>query len=215
MALAIFDLDDTLIHGDSASLFLQFLVQEGIASADLLEQEAGLMQAYHQGNMLMEDYMALTLEVLRGYSTAEVDSWVAAFIERTIAPRVYVAAREALKKHRQAGDRVLIISATGEHIVGPIARFLGVDDFLAINLVAREGHYTGQTRGVLTYQQGKVQRLLGWLQEQNENLHASSGYSDSANDVPLLSVVNLAYAVNPDTRLAKIAAQQGWPCLSW
>ena len=96
MALAIFDLDDTLIHGDSASLFLQFLVQEGIASADLLEQEAGLMQAYHQGNMRMEDYMALTLEVLRGYSTAEVDGWVAAFIERTIAPRVYVAAREAL-----------------------------------------------------------------------------------------------------------------------
>jgi HAD superfamily hydrolase (TIGR01490 family) len=215
MALAIFDLDDTLINGDSASLFLQFLVNEGHADKVMLAKEAELMCAYHQGTLLMEDYMSFSLQVLKGYSVDEVAQWVAVFVEKMITPRVFQAARQAIESHRLAGNRVLIISATGEHIVGPIAQFLGVTDFLAIHLACQDGLYTGQTHGVLTYQQGKVQRLLAWLEAHGESLQDSHGYSDSANDVPLLSVVDRAFAVNPDQRLLNVAIQNGWERLNW
>ncbi|MFC7421102.1 HAD family hydrolase [Iodobacter arcticus] len=215
MALAIFDLDDTLIKGDSASLFLQFLVNKGLADASVLVKEAELMQAYHQGLLQMEDYMSFTLQALKGRSIDEVGQWVADFIEQMIAPIVFAEARQVIAKHRAQGDRVLIISATGDHIVGPIARFLGVADYLAIGLDSQDGLYTGQTRGVLTYQQGKVLRLEAWLQKEQESLVGSSGYSDSRNDVPLLSVVRHAYVVNPDPHLQVIRLQQSWNLLRW
>ncbi|AMC34809.1 HAD family hydrolase [Janthinobacterium sp. B9-8] len=215
MALAIFDLDDTLIKGDSASLFLQFLVNKGLADASMLTKEAELMQAYHQGLLQMEDYMSFTLQALKGRSIDEVGQWVADFIEQMIAPIVFAEARQVIAQHRVQGDRVLIISATGDHIVGPIARFLGVADYLAIELDSQDGLYTGQTRGVLTYQQGKVLRLEAWLQKERENLVGSSGYSDSRNDVPLLSVVRHAYVVNPDPHLQVIRLQQSWNLLHW
>jgi HAD superfamily hydrolase (TIGR01490 family) len=215
MALAIFDLDDTLINGDSASLFLQFLVNKGIADASMLDKEDELMQAYHQGLLQMEDYMSFTLEALKGRSIDEVGQWVADFIEQMIAPIVFAEARLVIAKHYAQGDRVLIISATGDHIVGPIARFLGVADCLSIELESRSDLYTGQTRGVLTYQQGKVLRLQEWLQKEGGSLVGSSGYSDSINDVPLLSVVEHAYAVNPSSTLGDLAVQRGWSSLRW
>ncbi len=215
MALAIFDLDDTLINGDSASLFLQFLVNHGLADASMLAKEAELMQAYHQGLLQMEDYMSFTLQALKGCSIDEVGQWVADFIEQMIAPIVFAEARQVIAKHHAQGDRVLIISATGDHIVGPIARFLGVADFLAIELASQAGLYTGQTEGVLTYQQGKVLRLQAWLQKEGESLADSSGYSDSKNDAPLLSVVSHAYAVNPDAALRDFAIKRKFTILLW
>lgn len=215
MALAIFDLDDTLINGDSASLFLQFLVNKGLADASMLAKEAELMQAYHQGLLQMEDYMSFTLQALKGRSIDEVGLWVADFIEQMIAPIVFAEARQVIAQHRAQGDRVLIISATGDHIVGPIARFLGVADFLAIELLSQNDLYTGQTRGVLTYQQGKVLRLQEWLQKEGENLVGSSGYSDSRNDVPMLMAVSSAYVVNPDASLREMAGLQKWKCFHW
>ncbi|MDW5416137.1 HAD family hydrolase [Iodobacter sp. CM08] len=215
MALAIFDLDDTLIDGDSASLFLQFLVDEGVAEHSMLAQEAALMRAYHQGVLRMEDYMLFTLQALRGRSVDKVAAWVAVFIERCIAPCVFSQASATLAKHRAAGDRIVIVSATGEHIVGPIAHYLAIDDYLAINLVVKNQQYTGEVQDVLTYQQGKVLRLQEWLHGQDETLQGSYGYSDSGNDIPLLSAVSLAYVVNPDQRLKQYASRQGWRCLSW
>lgn len=215
MALAIFDLDDTLINGDSASLFLQFLVNNGLADASMLAKEAELMQAYHQGLLQMEDYMSFTLQALKGRSIDEVGQWVADFIEQMIAPIVFAEARQVIAKHRAEGERVLIISATGDHIVGPIARFLGVADYLAIELECKGGLYTGQTRGVLTYQQGKVLRLQEWLQKERESLVGSSGYSDSKNDLPLLFAVEQAYVVNPDSSLCDLAVQMKLTILRW
>ncbi|STQ91852.1 HAD family hydrolase [Iodobacter fluviatilis] len=215
MALAIFDLDDTLINGDSASLFLRFLVDKGLADTSMLAKEAELMQAYHLGLLRMEDYMSFTLQALKGRSVDEVRRWVAVFIEQMIAPIVFAEARQVIEKHRAEGNRVLIISATGEHIVGPVARFLGVADYLAIGLEDESGLYTGQTKGVLTYQQGKVLRLHDWLQQEGEVLVGSTGYSDSRNDLPLLRAVEHACVVNPDSVLCNLAAEEGWKILRW
>ncbi|WP_374554587.1 HAD family hydrolase [Aquitalea pelogenes] len=213
--LAIFDLDDTLTDGDSSSLWLQFMVQHGLAPADMLPREAELMAAYRRGELRMEDYMDFTLQPMQGRSVEEVAEWVERFIADIIAPIVFDQARDTLARYKAEGRTLLVISATGEHLVGPISRFLGADDFLAIQLATEAGCYTGHTHGVMTYQQGKVIRLQQWLQQHGQSLAGSHGYSDSINDVPLLQAVDVAYTVNADPKLAAVAAQQGWHQLNW
>ncbi|WP_255496558.1 HAD family phosphatase [Aquitalea sp. LB_tupeE] len=213
--LAIFDLDDTLTDGDSSSLWLQFMVQHDLAAADMLPREAELMAAYRRGELRMEDYMDFTLQPMQGRSVEEVAEWVERFIADSIAPIVFDQARDTLARYKAEGRTLLVISATGEHLVGPISRYLGADDFLAIQLATEAGCYTGHTHGVMTYQQGKVIRLQQWLQQHGQSLAGSHGYSDSINDVPLLQTVDVAYTVNADPKLAAVAAQQGWQPLFW
>lgn len=215
MALAIFDLDDTLIKGDSASLWLAFMVEQGLADANMLEQEAAMMQAYRTGSLNMSEYMAFTLHPLCSVELIQVADWVGQFVEQRILPLVYAEARALLAHYQQHGWRRLIISATGEHLVGPIARALGVDDYLAIQLTQADGRYTGATQGVLTYQHGKVARLQQWTQQQQQSLLGSHGYSDSINDLPLLAAVSQAHVVNPDAQLAAQAKARQWPQLNW
>ncbi|RMC96861.1 HAD family hydrolase [Aquitalea palustris] len=215
MMLAIFDLDDTLTDGDSSSLWLQFMVEHGLAAADMLPREAELMAAYRRGELRMEDYMEFTLQPMQGRSVEDMAEWVERFIADKIAPIVFPAARETLARYKAEGRTLLVISATGEHLVGPIARFLGADDFLAICLETRDGCYTGRTHSVLTYQHGKVLRLQDWLTQHCAALAGSHGYSDSINDVPLLQAVEQAYTVNADPKLAAVAVQHGWTQLNW
>lgn len=215
MALAIFDLDDTLLAGDSASLWLEFMVQQGQAAPEMLQQEATMMRDYRAGKLAMEQYMAFTLQPLRGVPLQQLAPRVMHFIQQRILPRVYPQGRALLSHYQQQGWRCLIVSATGEHLVAPIARMLGVEESLAIKLDSRDGCYTGATQGVLTYQQGKVQRLKLWCQQQQESLADSHGYSDSINDLPLLSQVSQAHVVNPDPALAQEARARHWPLLQW
>jgi len=215
MALVIFDLDDTLINGDSASLWLAFMVEQGLADADMLEQEAAMMQAYRAGSLSMAEYMDFTLHPLRSIELTQVADWVEQFVEHRILPLVYAEARALLADYQQQGWRRLIISATGEHLVGPIAQALGVEDYLAIQLTHADGRYTGGTQGVLTYQHGKVVRLHQWAQQQQQSLLGSHGYSDSINDLPLLATVGQAHVVNPDAQLAAQAKARQWPQLNW
>jgi HAD superfamily hydrolase (TIGR01490 family) len=215
MALAIFDLDDTLIHGDSATLWLQFMVHNQLAAPEMLDLEQQMMQAYHAGTLQMEHYMAFTLQPLRTLSISTVAAWVDTFVAQQILPRVYPEAWALLQHYQQSGWQRLIISATAEHLVGPISRALGVANFLAINLEQTDGCYSGNTQGVLSYQHGKVQRLNHWCQQQQQTLSGSHGYSDSINDLPLLSVVSQPHVVNPDARLALHATEQHWPQLNW
>lgn len=215
MALAIFDLDDTLVDGDSSSLWLHFLVDEGLAPARMLPHEAELMKAYYAGELAMEDYMAYTLTPLRGVAPETVAQWVAQFIDRTILPRIFPQARQQLAWHHRRNDRLLVISATGEHLVRPIAQRLGVAESLGILLESEHGAYTGQTYGVLSYKAGKVTRLHAWLAEHRETLAGSYGYSDSLNDIPLLSAVSHAHAVNPDPILRQETQSRGWATLNW
>lgn len=216
MALAIFDLDETLIHGDCASLWSEQMVRLGwVDGESFLRQDRELMDAYGKGHLKMEDYMAFSLEPLIGRSQEEVEHLVEPWVEDFIEPIIFSEATRTIAAHRKAGDRILVISASGVHLVGPIAARLGIDEYLGIDLEVVNGIYTGKTVGTLTYREGKITRLLEWLDQEEENLEGASFYSDSRNDLPLLLKVDHPHVVNPDPVLREHAEQHGWPILHW
>lgn len=216
MALAIFDLDETLIHGDCASLWAVEMTKLGWADGEaFIAREQELMRLYAAGELSMEDYMAFTLAPLVGRTPEEVAHVVEPFVEDVIEPIFYSDASRTLAAHREAGDRLLVISASAHFLVSAIAERFGIDEVLAIDLELQHGFYSGRTQGVLTYREGKVTRLQAWLAAQNENLAGASFYSDSRNDLPLLQLVDRPFAVNPDPTLRAHAEQAGWPILNW
>ncbi len=216
MALAIFDLDETLIHGDCASLWSEQMGRLGwVDPESFMKKDQALMEAYSNGDLAMEDYMAFSLEPMIGRTPEEVDFLVAPWVEDFIEPIIFSDATKAIAEHRAAGDRILIISASGVHLVQAIAERIGVDEVLAIDLDIAHGVYSGKTRGVLTYREGKIIRLLEWLDQEGENLEGASFYSDSRNDLPLLQRVDFPHVVNPDPVLREAAEKAGWPIHSW
>ncbi|MDO9322825.1 MAG: HAD family hydrolase [Pseudomonas sp.] len=216
MALAIFDLDETLIDGDCASLWSAYMAKLGwVDGESFLKRDTELMALYSQGLLAMEDYMTFSLSPLVGRTAEEVAHVVEPYVEEVIEPLIYSDACKTLAQHRAAGDRLLVISASGVHLVGPIAERLGVNEVLAIELDEEHGCYSGKTRGILTYREGKVKRLQAWLVEQGESLDGAYFYSDSRNDLPLLSLVSRPQVVNPDPVLKAHAEQAGWPVLNW
>ncbi|MGY2260681.1 HAD family hydrolase [Pseudomonas sp. SDO55104_S430] len=216
MALAIFDLDETLIHGDCASLWSEQMVRLGwVDGESFLRRDKELMDAYGRGHLAMEDYMAFSLEPLIGRTPAEVEHLVGPWVEDFIEPIIFSDATKTIAAHRQAGDRILVISASGVHLVAPIAERLGIDEILGIDLEVVNGFYTGKTVGTLTYREGKITRLLEWLDAEEENLEGASFYSDSRNDLPLLQKVDYPHVVNPDPTLREQAEKAGWPIHLW
>ncbi|MES2872057.1 MAG: HAD family hydrolase [Pseudomonadota bacterium] len=216
MALAIFDLDDTLIHGDCATLWSEQMVRLGWADpTSFMQRNNELMSAYSQGQLSMEEYMDFSLEPIAGRSPEEVTYLVGPWVEDFIEPIIFSDACKAIAAHRKAGDRILVISASGTHLVKPIAERLGIDEVLGIELEVKNGVYTGNTVGTLTYREGKITRLLEWLDEQEENLEGASFYSDSRNDLPLLLKVDHPHVVNPDPVLREHAEKAGWPIHHW
>ncbi|MHC2147724.1 HAD family hydrolase [Pseudomonas sp. 210_17 TE3656] len=216
MALAIFDLDETLIHGDCASLWSEQMARLGwVDGESFLRRDKELMDAYGRGHLAMEDYMAFSLEPLIGRTPAEVDHLVGPWVEDFIEPIIFSEATRTIAAHRKAGDRILVISASGTHLVAPIAERLGIDEILGIELEVVNGVYTGKTVGTLTYREGKITRLLEWLDQEEENLEGASFYSDSRNDLPLLLKVDYPHVVNPDAVLREQAEKNGWPIHSW
>lgn len=216
MALAIFDLDETLIDGDCASLWCAQMARLGWVDGDsFLPREQELMALYAEGRLAMEDYMAFSLSPLVGRSVEEVAFVVEPFVEEVIEPLLYSDATRCLANHRAAGDRVLVISASAHFLVSAIAARLGIQEVLAIDLEQQHDYYSGRTRGVLTYREGKVSRLLEWLEQHGESLDGAYFYSDSRNDLPLLQLVSQPRTVNPDPVLRRHAEQAGWPVLSW
>lgn len=198
MDLALFDLDETLISDDSSGLWLRWLVDKGLAPVALAEQEQYLMKQYYQGELSMSCYMESTLSPLVGRHTTEVAGWVERFIERDILPRIYPQARKMLAWHRNRGDYIVIISATGEHLVTPIAQHFSANAALSIGVTVEDDRYTGKTYGTLTYREGKVERLKQWLSASPQlDFEHTYGYSDSINDKPLLEYVDRATVINP------------------
>lgn len=216
MTLAIFDLDDTLIDGDCASLWSAEMAKIGwVDGESFLARDHQLMALYAQGELAMEDYMAFSLSPLVGRTPEEVAFVVEPFVEDVIEPLLHSDATRCLATHRKAGDRVVIISASAHFLVSAIAQRLGIKDILAIDLDIQHGCYSGNTQGVLTYREGKVTRLKQWLADNAETLDGAYFYSDSRNDLPLLKQIDHPRAVNPDPQLRQYAEQAGWPILSW
>jgi len=215
MTLALFDLDDTLVDGDCSNLWSRYMVQLGWADEAFAIEETGMLAAYHRGELDMDAYMAFTLAPLKGRYQQEVAREIDAFIHQEVAPRIFAGVPQLLDSHRGRGHRLLIISASGAHLVEPIARRLGIDEVIAIELETENGRYTGCTRGILSYRQGKVTRLEQWLRQTAQTLEGSYFYSDSHNDLPLLEQVTHPRPTNPDPQLGRIAAERNWRAHHW
>lgn len=216
MTLSIFDLDETLIATDSGSAWLEHLVDTGQVDADFLRQDAEYMAQYNAGELSMTEYMAFSLQPIQGKTAAEIDQLMAGFVTRHIAPHIYPQGQQLIRELQAAGQRVLVISATVDFVVRPIARALGVEDILAINIGwDAQGRATGDTEGVLSFREGKVTRLQQWLAQTGESATNARFYSDSINDLPLLEYIDQPIATNPHPRLLPIAQQQDWPILDW
>lgn len=215
MSLAIFDLDNTLLGGDSDHAWGDFLVRRGIVDAELYRTSNDLFyRQYQDGSLDIQAYLAFALQPLTRFDAAELDALHADFMQTTILPLHLPKAEALLAEHRARGDRLLIITATNAFITRPIARWLGVDDILATEPEQRGGRYTGKITGTPCFREGKVTRLHEWLVENPFDLADASFYSDSQNDLPLLELVGRPVAVDPDDTLQAVAAERGWSVIS-
>lgn len=215
MALAIFDLDNTLLNGDSDYLWGRFLAEQGRVDGEAYERENHrFYEEYKSGQLDIREFLAFSLRPLSEIPLPELTELHRRFMAQEIRPRITAAARALLDKHRARDDFLLIITATNRFITEPIAKELGVDELLATDPEQIDGRYTGQVSGIPCFREGKVQRLEQWLKQSGQNLADSWFYSDSHNDLPLLERVPHPVAVDPDETLADHASARGWPILS-
>lgn len=214
MALAIFDLDNTLINGDSDHSWGEFLLQRKLVDEQQYRrQNDQFYQDYQQAKLDIGAYLQFALQPLTQYSPAELAELHQDFMREHIEPIMLPKAQQLLAEHRARGDYLLIITATNGFITRPIAERLGVDEILATDPELKDGRYTGNYIGTPCFGAGKVSNLNLWLEQHNKSLAGSYFYSDSINDLPLLEQVCHPVAVNPDEPLAAIASERDWPIL--
>lgn len=215
-ALTIFDLDNTLIKGDSSTVWSRFLVREGwISDPDYLAREAMLMADYDRGEMNIADYVALIQAPLIGIPQAEVDGLVARCVREEILPRVYPQAWEVIRTLRARGEQMLVISASVSLLVQAVSDELGIDQALGIDVEMADGGYTGVIAGTPSYQHGKVVRLAQWRQAYPQLVGEVTFYTDSINDLPLCLHADRVRLVNPCPQLAAANEEHRWPVLNW
>ncbi|MDP1708078.1 MAG: HAD family hydrolase [Gammaproteobacteria bacterium] len=215
MGLAIFDLDNTLLAGDSDYLWGEFLVEHGIVDAEHYQREnLRYYREYQAGTLDILDFLAFQLHPLATHDMATLQRWREQFMHEKIEPVILPGACALIEHHRRQKHTLLIITATNSFITGPIAARLGVDTLLATEPELKQGRYTGAVAGVPCFREGKVTRLEAWLREHSLTLEESWFYSDSHNDIPLLERVTYPTAVDPDAQLAAHARANGWPAIS-
>ena len=214
MSLAIFDLDNTLLRGDSDHAWGRFLIENHVVDGEEYERENDRYYAeYQAGTLDIMEFLAFALKPLSAHNRATLDRWHQQYMQTMVAPMITPAARALVDKHRAQGDTLLIITATNRFVTAPIARAFGIPHLIATEPEERDGHFTGKVAGTPCYREGKVTRLNSWMKEQGQNLRGSWFYSDSHNDLPLLSIVDHPVAVNPDDILRREALARGWTIL--
>lgn len=215
MALAIFDLDNTLLGTDSDNAWGEFAVARGIVDAETYGTlNTRFFNDYLDGRLDVNAYLEFCLEPLSRYSREELERWHALFMEEKIEPFILPRAIELVRRHEQAGDTTLIITATNRFVAGPIGRRYGIDIMLASECEEIDGRYTGKPCDIPCFREGKITRLQRWLEETGHDLKGAYFYSDSRNDLPLLSLVDNPVAVDPDDVLLAHAREHGWPVIS-
>ena len=215
MTLAIFDLDNTLLGGDSDHAWNDFLVEQGIVDRDHFRRENDRFhRAYDAGTLDIHEYLAFALEPLTRHSLTELDELHRRFMKDRIDPIILPRGEALLEKHRARGDTILIITATNRFITGPIAKRLGVEHLIAVEPEMEGDRYTGRVAGTPSFREGKITRLEYWIKEHDVSLDGAFFYSDSQNDLPLLERVDNPVAVDPDPVLADVARQRHWQIIT-
>lgn len=214
MSLAIFDLDNTLLAGDSDYLWGQFLVQQGVVDQHQYESKnQHFYDEYKLGKLDIFEFLGFSLAPLSQHDMPTLKKWHQQFMQDIIQPLISPAAIELVEKHRRQQHTLLIITATNHFVTAPIAKAFGIDNLLATDPEIKDGRYTGKVAGTPCFKEGKVTRLHAWLAETGFDLQESWFYSDSHNDLPLLQQVTYPFAVNPDDTLRDYAQRHDWPIL--
>ncbi len=215
MPLAIFDLDNTLIAGDSDHGWGEFLVAQKIVDEIYYKRmNDQFYQDYQNGKLDMSAYLEFSLAPLGEIEPSALAQLHAQFMVDVIEPMLQSKADKLLQQHRDKGDLLMVITSTNRFVVEPICKKLGIDHLIATELEQRNNRYTGKVSGVPSYKEGKVIRLNSWLTETGTDMAGSSFYSDSINDLPLLEIVDHPVAVDPCDQLMAVAKERGWPIIS-
>jgi HAD superfamily hydrolase (TIGR01490 family) len=216
MTLAIFDLDNTLLKGDSDHAWGEFISSKGLVDGvSYRKQNDAFYQAYLKGTLDIFAYQNFCLSVIAGIPVEQLQSLLNTFLTEVVEGMITPQSEALIKKHQQQGHHTLIITATNEVITRPIAKRLGIKDLIATQAEVLNGKYSGKVAGIPSYKEGKITRLHKWLEEHPHlTMQGSYFYSDSHNDLPLLEEVTYAFAVDPDETLKKHAEKKGWPVMS-
>ncbi len=219
LALAIFDLDETLISADSDHAWGEYVVDNSLVEATThRQQNQKFYEDYQREELDIDAYMRFCCSVLANHDQDNLLRHRQRFIEERIQPLLLPRAFELIESHKQNGDILLVVTATIEFITQPIAHMMGIDNLIAPIPEQTNGQYTGELEGIPSFRAGKVTRLNQWLAEQtlqdDLSMKGSYFYSDSANDLPLLQLVDNPVAVDPDPRLEEIARKNQWPIIS-
>ena len=218
MNLALFDLDNTLLSGDSDFEWAQFLIERGVLDRELFEaKNHAFYEQYKQGTLDIHEFLDFQLKPLSRHARAVLDAWHGEFMRHKVLPMMGAAARELVARHRAAGDVCVVITATNSFVTAPIAREFGVEHLIATEPEQLGGEFTGRVAGVPSFREGKVTRLEAWMAARGWNWDSFTDswfYSDSLNDLPLLAKVRNPVAVDPDATLRAHAERHGWRIMS-
>jgi len=216
--LALFDLDNTLLDGDSDFEWSQFLISIGVLDRELFEaKNLHFYEQYKQGTLDIHEFLDFQLKPLSRHSRKTLDEWHLQFMRDKVMPMITPQSRELVAKHKAAGDICVIITATNSFVTAPIAREFGIEHLIATDPEHKDGEFTGRVAGVPSFREGKITRLENWLSERGWTLGSfadSTFYSDSLNDLPLMCKVKRPVAANPDATLRAHAEQHGWPIVN-
>ena len=218
MKLALFDLDNTLLAGDSDFEWAQFLITKGVVDREIQEaKNIAFYDQYKEGTLDINEFLAFQLAPLARHPRAELDAWHREYVERHIRPIMTVQARTLVLEHLAAGDLCAIVTATNSFVTGDIAREFGICHLIATIPAQEHGAFTGKPRGTPAFKAGKIERVEAWLESLGlwwGAFDQSWFYSDSHNDLPLMSKVTRPVAVDPDDTLRGHARNAGWPIIS-
>jgi len=216
MALALFDLDNTLLADDSDFLWGCFLVDKGLVDKTTYDAANQRFYAeYKQGTLNIFEFLAFSLKPLTQFSMEKLSKLHDEFMQKHITPAMTQKGLAQIQRHREKGDVTLIITATNSFVTGPIAKAFRVDDLIATEPEMINGKYTGKVAGTPCFQEGKITRLKQWLENTSYSLENSTFYSDSHNDLALLEIVTTPIAVDPDDELKATALERNWEIRSF
>ena len=212
--LTIFDLDNTLLSGDSDRAWGQYIVEKKIVSDEFLLESENFYNSYYDGSLDIHSFLDFCLKPLMENEWSDLIELRKGFIENKIKPMILNKAVEAVELSKSKGP-VVIATATNSFVTRPIADLFGIKDLIATEFIVRDNKFTGEVDGVPCFREGKVQKVEKWVKENGYNLLDATFYSDSFNDLPLLQKVKTAIVVDGDDKLIEKAKHNEWQCISF
>ncbi|MDO9599790.1 MAG: HAD family hydrolase [Azoarcus sp.] len=218
MDLVLFDLDNTLLAGDSDFAWAQFLIGKGVLDREVQEaKNIAFYEDYKAGTLDIFAFLDFQLAPLARHSRTELDAWHREFMESSIRPMITAPSRALVEEHLARGALVAVVTATNSFVTGPIVREFGIPHLIATIPAQENGAFTGKPRGTPSFKAGKIERVEAWLESLGLFLGSFEQtwfYSDSHNDLPLMQRVARPVAVDPDDTLRAHAEKSGWPVIS-